>query len=556
LIGIISKISEREIVQEFFELFKTPWEFYHENRYYDVVLTTGDYIPNIETKLLMIYGSNETQYDYENSIGMGSNKKGLILEYDDLQLPIYNKALSFVDSSKPVLRIKGSEETVSIAAGVEINGKNKKIIRIGFDLFKEIHFLLSSGQPEEFAHIPTLEIHISILKNMILTSGIPLIEIPPIPSGYDSIACLTHDIDFAGIRFHKFDRTMFGFIYRALIGSFIGLLKGRTPWNKLLKNWTAVFLLPYVYLGFVEDFFNQFDRYIEIEKGLGSTFFVIPYKNRDGQDISDKAVKGRAIKYDIADIKPELQKLIESECEIGLHGIDAWRNSKKGRDELKKITSFTGISDIGVRMHWLHFNDCSAQCLEDAGFLYDSSFGYNNAIGYRAGTVQAFRPLGVKRILELPLHIQDTALFYSGRMGLTESQAHALVLRVMKNTKKYGGLLIINWHQRSLGPERLWDDFYIRFLEDLKACNVWFARAGDAAKWFHKRRSVFFEKAEFTESSIKLKFGGYNPTQQPGLLVRIHQPIEIEKETEAPDNYKGSYLDFPLKDKTELEISF
>ena len=54
LIGIISKTSEREIVQEFFELFKTPWEFYHENRYYDVVLTTGDYISEIETKLLLI----------------------------------------------------------------------------------------------------------------------------------------------------------------------------------------------------------------------------------------------------------------------------------------------------------------------------------------------------------------------------------------------------------------------------------------------------------------------------------------------------------------------
>jgi len=556
LIGIISKTSEREIVQEFFELFKTPWEFYDENRYYDVVLTTGDYISEIETKLLLIYGSNETRYDSENGIGIGSNKKGALLEYDEWNLPIYKNILTFVDSSSPVLRIKESSDTVSVVAGVEINSKNKKILRIGYDLFQEIYFLLSSGQSIEYAHIPTTEIHISILRNLILSSGISLIEIPPIPSGYDFITCLTHDVDFAGVRFHRFDRTMFGFVYRALIGSLIGVLKGRTSWKKLLKNWKAVILLPWVYIGCAEDFFNQFDRYIEIEKGLGATFFVIPYKNQDGQDISGKAVKGRAIRYDVTDIEPELQKLIESGCEIGLHGIDAWRSSKKGRDELNRILQFIGETEIGLRMHWLYFHNQSPQILEDAGFYYDSSYGYNEAVGFRGGTTQVFRPQNAKKLFELPLHIQDTALFYPGRMGLTEKQARNLVDEILKNTKKYGGLLTINWHQRSLGPDRLWDDFYIRLIEDLKRLNVCFARAGDAVKWFHKRRSVFFEKAEFVESSIKLKLGGYNSTQQPGLLVRIHRPIEIEKETLVPGKCKRIYLDFPLKDKTELEISF
>ena len=42
LIGVISKTNEEEAVQEFFELFKTPWEFYKENKTYDVVLITCD----------------------------------------------------------------------------------------------------------------------------------------------------------------------------------------------------------------------------------------------------------------------------------------------------------------------------------------------------------------------------------------------------------------------------------------------------------------------------------------------------------------------------------
>jgi hypothetical protein len=38
-------------VEEFFELFKTPWESYRLGRLYDVILVTADEVPNIEAKL-------------------------------------------------------------------------------------------------------------------------------------------------------------------------------------------------------------------------------------------------------------------------------------------------------------------------------------------------------------------------------------------------------------------------------------------------------------------------------------------------------------------------
>ena len=42
MIGVIANPSERSIVNEFFELFKTPWEFYRSDRHYDVLLCSGD----------------------------------------------------------------------------------------------------------------------------------------------------------------------------------------------------------------------------------------------------------------------------------------------------------------------------------------------------------------------------------------------------------------------------------------------------------------------------------------------------------------------------------
>ena len=146
-------------------------------------------------------------------------------------------------------------------------------------------FLLSEGQPVENALIPTLELHISLLREWIVGAGIPLVEIPPVPWGYQFIACLTHDVDFAGIRRHKLDHTMWGFIYRALVGSLLGFFRGTGSFDRLVKNWIAVFSLPLVYLGLLDDFWDHFDRYAELEKGLSSTFFLIPFKHRVGDKV-------------------------------------------------------------------------------------------------------------------------------------------------------------------------------------------------------------------------------------------------------------------------------
>ena len=48
--------------------------------------------------------------------------------------------------------------------------------------------------------------------------------------------------------------------------------------------------------------------------------------------------------------------------------------------------------------------------------------GYNETVGYRAGTTQAYKPLEASRLLELPLHVMDTALFYPAYLGLSPAR--------------------------------------------------------------------------------------------------------------------------------------
>ena len=104
--------------------------------------------------------------------------------------------------------------------------------------------------------------------------------------------------------------------------------------------------------------------------------------------------------------------------------------------------------------------------------------------GTRCGTVQPFRPLTAKTLIELPMHIQDGALFYAKRLALTEADAWNKCEAFIQNSLRFGGVLTVLWHDRSFAAERFWGDFYIRLIERLKTLNVWFVNASELVSWF------------------------------------------------------------------------
>jgi hypothetical protein len=521
MIGVIVDNSLKPVVLEFFELFKTPWEFYKDGETYEILLVNGnaDYDPR--AKLVLIYGSEKNRFDEEFGLTIADRVESLEMSYGDKTFPVYGAAVSFETGRTPLLKINGTQGS----AAVSIETDHAAYVRVGYDLLQEIRHLLSVGQPEACALVPTLDLHIAFLRDRILDSGLPFVEIPPRPAGHPFIACLTHDVDFAGMRFHKFDHTMFGFIYRALFVSAVKALTGELPGRKLLKNVQAALSIPFVYAGMAKDFLVNFERYIQLEEGISSTFFFIPYRDTPGRIAGKPAPRIRAAKYGVADIRNELERLISAGRELGLHGIDAWEDPERGRQERNTIADCSGDQEVGVRMHWLYFSEDTPRCLEQAGFLYDSSVGYNNAVGYRAGTTQAFRPLGVEKLLELPLHIMDTALFYPQRMGLTEEEAFRLVRKIIADAVENGGALTINWHQRSIGPERFWDDFYLRLLGEMRAVNGYFCTARRAVKWFSKRRTATFHRVRATASRIDVKLTSPYEEGAPMLVLRAYGPV-------------------------------
>ena len=535
MIGVSAPEAEFPVIREFFQLFKTPWEFCRPGVSYDVLICSNGQKTDNAAKLAIDYGPGEGALDRQTGIRENGRSYGTVLSWRKHHIPIYGQSATLTGPGKEILRTDDDK-----VAAIECNLAGNAVVRVGFDLFAEVKQLLETGQPVRHAETPALELHIAILRHWIVSHGLPLCEIPPVPAGHEFIVCLTHDVDHPRIRNHRFDHTMWGFLYRSTLGSIRDFGAGRRSFKQLLVNWRAAISLPFVHLGLAEDFWKTFEGYGKVEAGLAATFFVIPKRNEPGQSSNGVAPYKRGARYDAAELASDIKSLVAAGNEVGLHGIDAWRDRASGIAEADALKAVTGQTELGVRMHWLYFDDQSPQRLDDAGFSYDSTMGYNDTVGFRAGTLQGFQPPGTNRMLELPMHIMDTALFSPGHLNLSTKEADAVLDRIIEKAVQFGGALVINWHDRSIAPERLWNESYARLLERLRSEGAWFATCAEAAAWFRNRRSAVLDQSDAEGVRVTLR---QTDDQLPGLRLRFYNSRPI-----APGLLFGSSPDAPSCD--------
>jgi hypothetical protein len=487
MIGVVARLEDVEAAAEFFQLFKTPWEIAVPGRKYRVLLTATEPSGQLDGDVVLAYGSGSYGTD-EQAARASAADSAHEVTWESLRIPIYAGIRRFHRSSNDgILDTGGGEIGYCSRAG------GRTTWRIGYNLFGEVRHLLNAGQPTRFATIPTLELHIALLRHLLVKSGVSFVEVPPRPDKYNYICCLTHDIDFFGIRRHRWDRTLAGFVYRATVGTLVQLMQRRRTLSDALRNWAAALSLPLVFAGLRRDFWQPFDDYAQADGGRASTYFLSPFKQRAGLAPDGTSDSLRRLPYDVNDIQDELRAARTERTEFAVHGIDAWKDAESGLAEQKQLTQVTGHRRVGVRMHWLYSTPESTRCLEAAGFDYDSTCGYNEAVGFKSGTSQAFRPLGRSTLMQLPMSIMDSALFYPGRMSLSAQAALDLCRDVIAAVRRFGGTVVINWHDRSLAPERLWGRPYRVLLSEVEnAGPVWFATCTEAVDWFRWRRSIQF----------------------------------------------------------------
>ena len=238
MIGVAANPNEWDTVREFFELFKTPWEPAVEGRTYHAVVSTVGQPAGVAAGILIAYGAAESAIDHAAGVKAERDPTPRQAEWAGAALPLYCGAAEFENGGPSTLR--SGRRALDYRASL----KGQALWRVGYNLFDEVRHLLTEGQPAEHALSPTLDLHISLLREFLTQSGVSFVEVEPRPSGHDFICCLTHDIDFYGIRRHVFDRTLAGFAARASLGSLLDVIRRRRPLSEALRNWAALLSLP------------------------------------------------------------------------------------------------------------------------------------------------------------------------------------------------------------------------------------------------------------------------------------------------------------------------
>src|SRR5258705_12344505 len=113
MIGVVTRAEERDIAREFFELFKTPWEFSRANGRYEVVVDDGSDITPHPAKLVLIYGGQPTAFDHRRKSIVGPQRRNTTLSYNGDRIPVYGSCVTFPsDGATPRLALEDSGESV------------------------------------------------------------------------------------------------------------------------------------------------------------------------------------------------------------------------------------------------------------------------------------------------------------------------------------------------------------------------------------------------------------------------------------------------------------
>lgn len=186
----------------------------------------------------------------------------------------------------------------------------------------------------------------------------------------------------------------------------------------------------------------------EGELGVKSTWFLLAK-----EDFEDP----RQNYFSHAKSKEQIMDLLEQQ-EVGLHGSPASAFDQKILEkELKKLREL-GFDPQGFRTHYLHFDyQKSFTILENAGLRFDSTLGYWESIGFRAGISFPFFPFNLAenrpfRVLEIPLIVMDTTLHSPKAMNMSHRQSRHTLLRLIDMAAEYQSHLSLLWHNTSFDP--------------------------------------------------------------------------------------------------------
>ena len=151
---------------------------------------------------------------------------------------------------------------------------------------------------------------------------------------------------------------------------------------------------------------------------------------------------------------PKVQRVIcnlrDQGFEMGVHpGYYTFRARPELQNEVERLEAAIGCSNLGGRQHYLRWSPETWLDWEASGLVYDTTVGFADRIGFRAGTSFAYRPWSLAQnrelhLIEIPLIVMDcTPVKY---MGLPRTEGLQRVRKCIERVREVGGTFTMLWH--------------------------------------------------------------------------------------------------------------
>jgi hypothetical protein len=316
--------------------------------------------------------------------------------------------------------------------------------------------------------------------------GVSLERIPRWKDGAPFAVALTHDVDWT---------RRFSLVEAARL-----VAQAKGPGSYALRHGLSMAFASLVRPpGAIDPYWN-FDRWTTEESGHGfrSAFYFFSERldQRHAYDATYRYGDPMQFEGMRTTVGTMMRRLVESGFEVGLHGSYlSHENAEALTLQRRRLESALRHPVVGLRQHFLRFDVRSTwKAQERAGFRYDTTLGYNECVGFRAGLAAPFHPFDPEArrphtLLELPLTAMDGVLFRT--LKLDSTLASRRLVGHLETVESAGGLAVLLWHPNAADASSCagWWETYQAGLDHLRHRGAWVTSPREITEWWLQRES-------------------------------------------------------------------
>ena len=339
--------------------------------------------------------------------------------------------------------------------------------------------------------IPVVDILLDYLRYLVGKKSPQTLRILPWPGGEQFGAALSHDVDLTrGVSFK-----------RRLINNTYSLFKKASGAAEVASQLKTDMDEQDAQVWSFPKLSALYQKY-----NIHATFFFLA-----------RMIEGINIRYNIRSgkFKQLLSTLVKEGHEVGLHSsLNAFNRPSRYNQEKQKLTATVKQDVIGLRQHYLRGKFPRLwRIAAKAGFVYDSSLGYNYQAGYRAGTTHPFFAFDYDHDECYDL-IEFSLVFFEHNLPAKSGQME-FISELMSQAGKYNGLFVALLHPSNYLSEpnfEVWNELVARLAKE----NVYIDTLKGHWQWFKMRNQI----------QITTRAGNIIDIKKPAQLARFSFCIE------------------------------